>query len=125
MTGIPTLLVTPAADAAWHWSNASFTLGDHLSPRVICGLGSCGCLFHVCLPHVVFLPSLLHWLTGHVGKILYQMLVIQAFRADHLLAMASRFVAMVMGDSFQHFAEQELDMATIVNKEVGGRNRGW
>ena len=121
MTGTPTLLVTPAADAAWYWSNASFTLGDHLSlwPRELWLSIS-----HVS-PHVVFLPSLLHWLTGHVGKILYQMLVIQAFRADHLLAMASRFVAMVMGDSFQHFAEQELDMATIVNKEVGGRNGGW
>ena len=48
------------------------------------------------------------------------MLVIQAFRADRLLAMAGRFVATVMGETFRHSAEQELDLAAIVNKEVRG-----
>ena len=57
-------------------------------------------------------------LTGAIGKVLYQMLVVQAFRADRLLAMAGRFVATVMGESFRHSAEQELDLATIVLKEV-------
>ncbi len=46
------------------------------------------------------------------------MLVVQAFRTDRLLAMASIFVAMVMGESFMHHAEQELDLAGIVTKEV-------
>ena len=55
---------------------------------------------------------------GGVGKVLYQMLVVQAFRADRLVAMAGRFVATVMGESFRHSAEQELDLATIVLKEV-------
>ena len=55
---------------------------------------------------------------GRVGKVLYQMLVVQALRADRLLAMAGRFVAIVLGDSFQHDAEQELDLASIVSKEV-------
>ena len=120
MTGTPTLLVTPAADALveciFH-IGGPFKPEGHLWPREL------WLSISRVSPHVVFLPSLLHWLTGHVGKILYQMLVIQAFRADHLLAMASRFVAMVMGDSFQHFAEQELDMATIVNKEVRSEER--
>lgn len=58
---------------------------------------------------------------GAVGKVLHQMLVIQAFRADRLLAMAGRFVATVMGETFRHSAEQELDLAAIVNKEVRGR----
>lgn len=48
------------------------------------------------------------------------MLVIQAFRADRLLAMASVFVATVLGESFQQQAEQELDLADIVNTEVRG-----
>ena len=55
---------------------------------------------------------------AQVGKVLYQMLVVQAFRADRLLARAGRFVATVMGESFRHVAEQELDLATIVLKEV-------
>lgn len=53
-----------------------------------------------------------------MGKALYKMLVIQAFRADRLLAMASMFVSTVLGESFQHAAEQELDLANIVNTEV-------
>ena len=61
--------------------------------------------------------------SGSVGKMLYQMLVVQAFRADRLLAMASRFVATVMGESFCHSAEQELDLASIVMKEVRRRRR--
>ena len=56
--------------------------------------------------------------TGPVGKVLYQMIVVQAFRADHLLAIAAVFVATVMGESFRHNAEQELNLASIVTKEV-------
>ena len=55
---------------------------------------------------------------GPVGRVLYQMLVVQAFRADRLLAMAAGFVATVMGESFMECAEQELQLATIVSKEV-------
>ena len=46
------------------------------------------------------------------------MLLVQAFRADRLLAMAGRFVATVMGESFRHSAEQELDLGSVVMKEV-------
>ena len=46
------------------------------------------------------------------------MLVVQAFRADHLLAMAAKFVATVMGETFRHHAELELDLASIISKEV-------
>ena len=48
------------------------------------------------------------------------MLVIQTFRADRLLAMASVFVATVMGETFQHYADHEIDLSAIVSKEVGG-----
>ena len=46
------------------------------------------------------------------------MLTVQAFRPDRVLAAASRFVAIVMGETFQQEAEQELDLASIVNNEV-------
>ena len=49
---------------------------------------------------------------------LYQMVVVQAFRGDRLVAMAGRFVATVMGESFSHSAEQELDLSSVVMKEV-------
>ena len=48
------------------------------------------------------------------------MLVIQTFRADRLLAMASMFVSTVLGESFQQAAEQELDLGNIVTTEVRG-----
>ena len=53
-----------------------------------------------------------------IGKCLYQLLVVQTFRPDRLLAMTGRFVAKVMGESFTQAAEKELDLATIVNTEV-------
>ena len=53
-----------------------------------------------------------------VGKAIYKMLVIQTFRADRLLAMASIFVATVFGEKFQHDAEQELDLGHIISTEV-------
>ena len=53
-----------------------------------------------------------------IGKALYKLLTIQAFRADRLMAMASIFVAMVMGETFTHSADQELNLAEIVTYEV-------
>ncbi|XP_019853431.1 PREDICTED: cytoplasmic dynein 1 heavy chain 1-like isoform X1 [Amphimedon queenslandica] len=53
-----------------------------------------------------------------VGKCFYQLLVIQTFRPDRLLAMGNNFVATVMGKNFMSAAEQELDLAKIVNDEV-------
>ena len=55
---------------------------------------------------------------GPIGKALYKLLVIQAFRADRLIAMASIFVATVLGESFTHGADQELNLAEIVTNEV-------
>ena len=59
-----------------------------------------------------------------MGKVLYKLLAIQTFRADRLLAMASIFVATVMEESFQHYADHEIDLATIVSKEVSVRGLG-
>ena len=53
-----------------------------------------------------------------VGKCFYQLLVIETFRPDHLLAMGNRFVAMVMGKNFMLAAEQELNLATIIKEKV-------
>jgi len=52
------------------------------------------------------------------GLSMYQMLVIQAFRPDNLQAALMRYIAHVLGESFTHHAEQELDMAYIVENEV-------
>ena len=53
-----------------------------------------------------------------IGKALYKLLTVQAFRADRLMAMASIFVATVMGETFTHSADQELNLAEIVTYEV-------
>ena len=55
---------------------------------------------------------------ARVGQALYKMLVIQAFRADRLLAVASQFVVAVFGEVFQHQAEAELDLGNVVSTEV-------
>ena len=56
-----------------------------------------------------------------VGNALYKLLTIQAFRADRLMAMASIFVATVLGETFTHSADQELNLAEIVTYEVRDR----
>lgn len=53
-----------------------------------------------------------------IGKCLYELLAVQTFRPDRVLSAANKFVSAVMGDSFQSRAEQELDLASIVNNEV-------
>ncbi len=70
---------------------------------------------------IKYMMSYLCTSPARIGKALYQMLVIQTFRADRLLAIASLFVATVMGEVFMHHAEQELDLGMIVTNEV----RGW
>ena len=53
-----------------------------------------------------------------VGNSLYQLLVVQAFRPDRVLAMVHKVVETVFGQSFMRTSEQELDLAFIVDKEV-------
>lgn len=53
-----------------------------------------------------------------VGNSLYQLLVVQAFRPDRVLAMVHKVVETVFGQSFTRTSEQELDLALIVDKEV-------
>lgn len=57
-------------------------------------------------------------LSAAIGKCMYELLVVQAFRPDRLLAMAGKYVAMVMGKEFQAEAEQELNLGHIINDEV-------
>uniref|UniRef100_UPI00358E5199 cytoplasmic dynein 1 heavy chain 1-like n=1 Tax=Myxine glutinosa TaxID=7769 RepID=UPI00358E5199 len=53
-----------------------------------------------------------------IGQALYQMLVIQAFRPDRLLAMVHIFIYSVFGDGFLAVLEQQMDLAAIVDTEV-------
>jgi len=46
------------------------------------------------------------------------MLVTQAFRQDRLLAAAQQFVAAVFGSGFMQAAEQQLNLADIVDNEI-------
>ena len=45
-------------------------------------------------------------------------MVVHAFRPDNLVSSAQKFVASVMGENFTHEAEQELDLAHVVEHEV-------
>ena len=56
--------------------------------------------------------------TAPIGVAVHKMLVIQALRPDRTQAMVHTVVATVLGDSFMHEAEQGLDLATVVEKEV-------
>ncbi|XP_018619664.2 cytoplasmic dynein 1 heavy chain 1 isoform X1 [Scleropages formosus] len=53
-----------------------------------------------------------------IGQAMHQLLLIQTFRPDRLLAMSHIFVAKVLGDSFMAAIEQPLDLASIVDSEV-------
>ena len=50
------------------------------------------------------------------------LLVIQALRPDRLTDMARVFVEKVLGSSFAHAADKELDLASIVENEVRMHN---
>lgn len=52
---------------------------------------------------------------------MYQLLVIQAFRPDRIIAAASLFVAAVMGPDFMSSAEKEIDFGVIIEKELKGK----
>lgn len=53
-----------------------------------------------------------------IGQAVHQLLLIQAFRPDRLLAMSHIFVSKVLGDSFMNIIEQPFDLANIVDSEV-------
>ncbi|KAL6478123.1 hypothetical protein MHYP_G00139580 [Metynnis hypsauchen] len=56
--------------------------------------------------------------TTPIGQAVHQILLIQAFRPDRLLAMSNIFVSKVLGDTFMSIIEQPLDLANIVDSEV-------
>ncbi len=49
---------------------------------------------------------------------MHQLLVIQAFRPDRLMAATHQVVNSVLGVSFMQAAEQELNLAEIIENEV-------
>lgn len=53
-----------------------------------------------------------------IGQAVHQLLLIQAFRPDRMLAMSHIFVAKVLGESFMSIIEQPLDLANVVENEV-------
>ncbi|KAL0969613.1 hypothetical protein UPYG_G00229830 [Umbra pygmaea] len=53
-----------------------------------------------------------------IGQAVHQLLLIQAFRPDRMLAMAHIFVSRVLGDNFMAIIEQPLDLGNIVENEV-------
>ncbi|KAL1512644.1 hypothetical protein ABEB36_002203 [Hypothenemus hampei] len=53
-----------------------------------------------------------------IGTAMYQLLVIQAFRPDRIIAAASLFVSSVMGSDFMAAAEKEIDLSIILEKEI-------
>ncbi|KAG7251431.1 hypothetical protein CRUP_005405, partial [Coryphaenoides rupestris] len=52
-----------------------------------------------------------------IGQAVHQLLLIQAFRPDRLLAMAHIFVCKVLGETFMTIMEQPLDLGNIVDSE--------
>ncbi|XP_063237430.1 dynein heavy chain, cytoplasmic isoform X2 [Bacillus rossius redtenbacheri] len=53
-----------------------------------------------------------------IGTAMYQLLVIQAFRPDRVIAAGQLLVAAVLGDDFMPSAEKELDLAGSVETEL-------
>ena len=57
-------------------------------------------------------------ISAPIGVALYEMILLHAFRPDNLINSTHKFVAAVMGESYTHEAEQELDLAYVVEHEV-------
>ena len=71
------------------------------------------------MEYVTFLTFLCTTLcSATIGQAVHQLLLIQAFRPDRLLAMSQIFVSKVLGETFMAIIEQPLDLANIVDNEV-------
>lgn len=57
-----------------------------------------------------------------IGQAVHQLLLIQAFRPDRLLAMSHIFVSKALGESFMNIIEQPLDLGNIVDSEVASHS---
>lgn len=70
--------------------------------------------------HFVFetLTCVLVPCSAPIGQAVHQLLLIQAFRPDRLLAMSHIFVSKALGESFMNIIEQPLDLGNIVDSEV-------
>ncbi|KAH6926569.1 hypothetical protein HPB50_019808 [Hyalomma asiaticum] len=53
-----------------------------------------------------------------VGQAMHQLLVIQAFRPDRVIAQGHQVVTAVLGNDFTSASETELDLAAVVDNEV-------
>lgn len=53
-----------------------------------------------------------------VGRAMHQLLVVQAFRPDRVIAQGHQVVASVLGPDFMTAAETELDLAAAVDNEA-------
>lgn len=53
-----------------------------------------------------------------IGTAMYQLLVIQVFRPDRVIAATQLFVSAVLGENFMPNAEKELDLAAVVEKQL-------
>lgn len=53
-----------------------------------------------------------------IGTAMHQLLLIQAFRPDRVIAAAQIFVSSVLGENFMPNAEKELDLAACVETEL-------
>ena len=49
---------------------------------------------------------------------MHQLLLIESFRPDRMLAMSHIFVTKVLGETFMNIIEQPLDLGNIVDSEV-------
>ena len=66
----------------------------------------------------VYFKMILLLLTGDLVKAFLQLLVVQTFRPDRLLAMGHIFVVTIMGEDFQQDAEQDPKLSVVVEEEV-------
>ena len=53
---------------------------------------------------------------------MYDMLVVQSFRPDRLVASGTLFVKAALGEDFFHASEEELNLGMIVQTEVSFYN---
>lgn len=53
-----------------------------------------------------------------IGDAMYQLLAIQTFRPDRVIAAATQFVSMVLGEDFMPTAEKELNLAELWESEL-------
>lgn len=66
----------------------------------------------------MYLSKNILFIVAETGKVVFSLLMIRAFRPDRLVSTVRMFIEKILGETFAHTAEKELNLSEVVENEV-------